>query len=118
MPPTFSRWTATTCALALVDAKGQPRDAVASAAEWHFHGQLRKGEIGPDLFRHACLMRLKDLASKRSDRPYRAGRLQDWVKVKTALTPMDRLNEQSPNRQAIARSNCNPICPVGRVIAL
>jgi len=43
------------------------------------------GEIGPDLFRAACNMGLKGVVSKRADRPYRAGRSKDWVKVKVAM---------------------------------
>jgi len=41
-----------------------------------------QGEIGPDLFRHACKFGLEGLVSKRRDRPYRPGRSQDWIKVK------------------------------------
>ena len=40
------------------------------------------GAIGPDLFRAACDMGLEGLVSKRSDRPYRGGRSQHWVKLK------------------------------------
>ena len=46
--------------------------------------QLRKnhqGEIGPDLFRHAYLMGLEGLVSKHRERPYRAGRSPQWIKV-------------------------------------
>ena len=38
-----------------------------------FLSDFEQGEIGPDLFRHACLMGLEGLVSKRNDRPYRAG---------------------------------------------
>jgi ATP-dependent DNA ligase len=37
---------------------------------------------GPDLFRAACDMGLEGMVSKRADRPYRAGRSKDWVRVK------------------------------------
>jgi bifunctional non-homologous end joining protein LigD len=40
------------------------------------------GAIGPDLFHAACAMGLEGLVSKRSDRPYRGGRSQYWIKVK------------------------------------
>ena len=40
------------------------------------------GIIEPDLFRAACDMGLEGLVSKRSDRPYRGGRSNDWIKVK------------------------------------
>ena len=34
-----------------------------------FLSDFERGEIGPDLFRHACLMGLEGLVSKRNDRP-------------------------------------------------
>jgi len=53
---------------------------------------FEQGEIGPELFRHACMMGLE--GSKRSDRPYRAGRSKDWVKVKNRTHPaMERVME-------------------------
>ena len=45
---------------------------------------FEQGEIGSDLFRHACLM---DLETKNRDRPYRAGRSPHWVKVKNRKHP-------------------------------
>jgi bifunctional non-homologous end joining protein LigD len=39
-----------------------------------FLSDFEQGEIGPDLFRHACLMELESLVSKHKDSPYRAGR--------------------------------------------
>jgi len=47
-----------------------------------FVAPFGRGEIGPDLFRAACNMGLEGMVSKRVDRPYRAGRSKDWVKVK------------------------------------
>jgi bifunctional non-homologous end joining protein LigD len=35
---------------------------------------FEQGEIGPDLFRHACLMGLEGLVSKHRDSAYRSGR--------------------------------------------
>jgi ATP-dependent DNA ligase len=43
--------------------------------------------FGPDLFVAACNMGLEGMVSKRVDRPYRAGRSKDWVKVKNRLHP-------------------------------
>jgi ATP-dependent DNA ligase len=43
------------------------------------HGRT---QIGPDLFRAACKFGLEGIVSKRHDRPYRAGRSPDWIKVK------------------------------------
>jgi bifunctional non-homologous end joining protein LigD len=38
-----------------------------------FISDFERGEIGPELFRHACLMGLEGLLSKLVDRPYRPG---------------------------------------------
>ena len=48
---------------------------------------FERGEIGPDLFRHACLMGLEGLVSKHRDSFYRAGRFDRWVKVKNRQHP-------------------------------
>jgi bifunctional non-homologous end joining protein LigD len=47
-----------------------------------FIAPFEQGEIGPDLFRAACNIGLEGIVSKRSDRPYRAGRSRDWLKVR------------------------------------
>jgi bifunctional non-homologous end joining protein LigD len=52
-----------------------------------FVSDFEQGEIGPDLFRAACNMGLEGLVSKRRDRPYRAGRSPDWIKVKNRSHP-------------------------------
>jgi bifunctional non-homologous end joining protein LigD len=46
-----------------------------------------QGGIGPDLFRHACMMGLEGLISKRKDSRYRGGRSSDWIKVKNPESP-------------------------------
>ena len=43
---------------------------------------FEQGEIGPDPFRHACLMWLERLVSKHRESPYRSGRSDRWIKVK------------------------------------
>jgi ATP-dependent DNA ligase len=48
---------------------------------------FEQGEIGPDLFRHACLMGLEGLVSKHRDSLYRAGRFRHWIKVKNRQHP-------------------------------
>jgi bifunctional non-homologous end joining protein LigD len=48
---------------------------------------FEQGEIGPDLFRHACLMGLEGLVSKHRDSSYRAGRFDRWIKVKNRKHP-------------------------------
>jgi len=52
-----------------------------------FVSDFEQGEIGPDLFRKACEFGLEGLVSKRADRPYRAGRSTDWIKVKNRQHP-------------------------------
>jgi len=52
-----------------------------------FLSDFERGEIGPDLFRHACMLGLEGLVSKRNDRPYRAGVSPNWVKVKNREHP-------------------------------
>jgi hypothetical protein len=47
-----------------------------------FLSDFEQGEIGPDLFRKACEFGLEGLVCKRRDRPYRASRPADWIKVK------------------------------------
>ena len=48
---------------------------------------FEQGKIGPDLFRHACLMGLEGPVSKHRDSPYRGGRFDRWVKVKNRQQP-------------------------------
>jgi len=48
---------------------------------------FEQGEIGPDLFRHACLMGLEGLVSKLRENTYRAGRFDRWIKVKNRQHP-------------------------------
>jgi bifunctional non-homologous end joining protein LigD len=59
-----------------------------------FLSDFEKGEIGADLFRHACLMGLEGLVSKRSDRAYRSGVSLNWVKIKNPEHPaMQRVKD-------------------------
>jgi bifunctional non-homologous end joining protein LigD len=52
-----------------------------------FLSDFEQGEIGPELFRHACLMGLEGLVSKHRDSTYRAGRYDRWIKVKNRKHP-------------------------------
>jgi bifunctional non-homologous end joining protein LigD len=52
-----------------------------------FLSDFEQGELGSDLFRHACRMGLEGLVSKLKDRPYRPGRSPNWVKVKNRQHP-------------------------------
>src|SRR5713101_4607335 len=60
---------------------------LARGPEGIFVSEFEQGEIGPDLFRPACLMGLEGMVSKRRDRPYRAGRSPDCIKVKNRKHP-------------------------------
>jgi bifunctional non-homologous end joining protein LigD len=60
---------------------------LARRPEGIFVSDFEQGEIGPDLYRHACLMGLEGLVSKRRDSAYRAGRSPHWVKVKNRKHP-------------------------------
>jgi bifunctional non-homologous end joining protein LigD len=60
---------------------------LARRPEGIFVSDFEQGEIGPDLFRHACKLGLEGIVSKRRDRPYRAGRSPDWIKVKNRKHP-------------------------------
>ncbi|WLB66000.1 RNA ligase family protein [Bradyrhizobium japonicum] len=51
---------------------------------------FEQGEIGPDLFRHICLMGLEGLVSKHRERAYGAGRCPHWLKVKNPKHPAYR----------------------------
>jgi bifunctional non-homologous end joining protein LigD len=46
-----------------------------------------QGEIGPDLFRHACLLGLEGIISKHRERAYGADRCTHWIKVKNPKHP-------------------------------
>jgi bifunctional non-homologous end joining protein LigD len=59
-----------------------------------FLSDFEQGEIGPDLFRHACLMGLEGLVSKHRERPYRGGRSPHWIKIKNrAHHSIERVKE-------------------------
>jgi bifunctional non-homologous end joining protein LigD len=51
-----------------------------------FLSDFEQGEIGPDLFRHACLMGLEGMVSKHRESVYR-GRYDRWIKVKNRKYP-------------------------------
>ena len=52
-----------------------------------FLSDFEQGEIGPDLFRHACLMGLEGMVSKHRESLYRGGRFRHWVKIKNRAHP-------------------------------
>jgi hypothetical protein len=82
-------------ACALIGTCKAPRITVLLFLWRQSHGpEFERGEIGPDLFREACKFGLESLVSKRRDRPYRAGRSPDWIKVKNRSHPaLERVKE-------------------------
>jgi bifunctional non-homologous end joining protein LigD len=65
---------------------GDRKAALATLVPPHSGGTLRysdhqKGR-GPAFFAQACHYRLEGVVSKRRDRPYRAGRSTEWLKIK------------------------------------
>jgi bifunctional non-homologous end joining protein LigD len=42
---------------------------------------------GVTIFKHACLMGLEGIVSKRRDHPYRSGPSKAWLKVKNPTAP-------------------------------
>src|SRR5271169_1744178 len=81
-------------ALPLSKRKANLARLLARRPDGIFVAPFEQGEIGPDLFRAACNLGLEGLVSKRRDRPYRAGRTPDWVKVKNRTHPaMERVKE-------------------------
>ena len=63
---------------------------LARRTEGIFVAPFEQGEIGPDLFRHACLMGLEGMVSKHAQRAYGVGRCKHWVKVKNPNHPAYR----------------------------
>ena len=94
MPSTFSRSMARICARWRCTYARNLALLLARRPEGIFASEYEQGEIGPDLFRQACKFGLEGLVSKRRDRPYRAGRSPDWIKVKNRSHPaLERVKE-------------------------
>jgi ATP-dependent DNA ligase len=74
-------------AAALSLRKDQPGAAAEVTERRHLHRTLRDRQIGPDLFRHACLMGLEGLVSKHRESIYRGGQSDRWIKVKNRQHP-------------------------------
>ena len=70
---------------------------------------FEQGEIGPDLFRHACLMGLEGLVSKHRDSPYRGGRFdslgQGEEPAASGVQPGDGLANEKAARMLLLNSN-------------
>ena len=52
-----------------------------------FLSDFEQGKIGPDLFRHACLLGLEGMVSKHRESLYRGGRFRHWIKIKNRQHP-------------------------------
>ena len=50
---------------------------------------------GAAMYRHACVLGLEGIVSKRRDAPYRSGRSPDWIKVKNPDAPAVRRIEEA-----------------------
>ncbi|MGC0395926.1 DNA ligase [Bradyrhizobium sp. USDA 241] len=71
---------------------------LARRPEGIFAAPYEQGEIGPELFRHACLHGLEGMVSKHGDRAYRAGRCDHWIKNKNRQHPaFHRVRETQKN---------------------
>ena len=64
-------------------AKASLSRLLARRVDRIFLSDFEQGEIGPDLFRHACLMGLEGMVSKHRESLYRGGRFRHWVRSKT-----------------------------------
>ena len=67
--------------------EGQPGPAAGGPRRRHPPRRLRTGEIGPDLFRHACLLGLEGMVSKHRDSAYRGGRSDAGSRSRTGSIP-------------------------------
>jgi bifunctional non-homologous end joining protein LigD len=76
--------------LPLLERKDKLAALLASRVGGIHAATFERGEIGPDLFRHACRMGLEGLVSKHIERSYRGGRCTHWVKVKNRTHPAFR----------------------------
>ena len=65
----------------LIDRKDKLRTVLAGEDPPLKLGDHMRGG-GKELLAHACKLGLEGIIAKRADRPYRAGRSTDWVKVK------------------------------------
>ena len=76
--------------LALSMRKASLARLLARRVDGIFLSDFEQGEIGPDLFRHACLMGLEGMVSKHRERTYRGGKFRHWIKVKNRQHPAFR----------------------------
>ena len=86
-PSTSWLATATTPQAAAQHAQDQPGAAAGAPRRRHLPVDFEQGEIGPDLFRHACLMGLEGMVSKHRESTYRGGRSDRWIKVNNRKHP-------------------------------
>lgn len=73
---------------------------LARRANGIFVAPFEQGEIGPDLFRQACIMGLEGLVSKHMQRAYGGGRCTHWLKTKNPDHPAMKRVERSYRAKA------------------
>ena len=73
--------------LQLDDSETNLARLLARRVDGIFVSDFEQGEIGSDLFRHACLLGAWRAVSKLRESAYRAGRSRRWVKVKNRQHP-------------------------------
>ena len=65
---------------------------------------FEQGEIGPDLFRHACLIGLEGMVSRHRESTYRGGRFRHWIKVNNRQHPAFGFRIRSETARAWAHA--------------
>ena len=68
--------------LPLFERKQELARVLKSPAPGIYLAPYESGAIGPDLFRHACLLGLEGIVSKHREMSYRSGRCTHWRKAK------------------------------------
>ena len=75
-----------------------------------FLSDFEQGEIGPDLFRHACLMGLEGMVSKHRESTYRGGRFrsldQGQEPAASGVQPACRISSVEALSQERCRASC------------
>ena len=83
MRSTSSRLTARTCGVTHWKCKTTLASILAKAGLGLRFNEHVEHDDGETVFSHACKLGLEGIVSKRKDSPYRSGRSQDWLKMKS-----------------------------------
>jgi bifunctional non-homologous end joining protein LigD len=68
--------------LSVIERKRALKDVLAQAPPTLAVVEYFNAGDGQAIYRHACLMGLEGIVSKRRDAPYRSGRQESWIKLK------------------------------------